>query len=117
MDFLIMESSFSILFLDSFKYIQPLNLEPNTIEEINFQSFSLKNQKGEILNNNYRLLKINLKLSCKKVANPSLKNTIAISAFLLLRMLSHCLSEDVFHTGLIRYLNKQLVKYYNFIQK
>jgi len=114
MDFLVMETLNSILFLDSLEYTQSLNLEPNTIEEIKFKFSPLKNQKGEILNKNYRLFKINLKLSYKKIANPSLKNMIVISASLLLRMLSHCLSDDVFHTGLIRYLNKQLVKYYNF---
>ncbi|KAG5311631.1 AMPN Aminopeptidase, partial [Acromyrmex insinuator] len=96
MDFLIMETLNSILFLDSLEYTQPLNLEPNTIEEIKFKFSPLKNQKDYS----------NLKLSYKKVANPSLKNTIVISASLLLRMLSHCLSDDVFHTGLIKYLNK-----------
>jgi len=100
MNFLIMKTLNSILFVDIFEHTQPLNLEPNTIEEINLKSSSLDDQKGDIF---------------KKSQTLFLKNTIIISAFLLLRMLSHCLSDDVFHTGLVKYLDKQLVKYYNFI--
>lgn len=71
-DLLVTKTLNSILFMDSFEHVQPLNLEPNTIQEINFKSSLLDDQK----------------------------------ASLLLRMLSHCLSETVFHTGLLKYLDK-----------
>ncbi|XP_011172905.3 thyrotropin-releasing hormone-degrading ectoenzyme isoform X2 [Solenopsis invicta] len=70
-NFLVMKTLNSILYMDSFEHTQPLNLEPNTIREMN-----LKPSQGDQ------------------------------KAFLLLRMLSHCLSDDVFHVGLIRYLDK-----------
>jgi len=48
MNFLIMKTLNSILFVDSFEHTQPLNLKPNTIEEINLKSSSLDDQKGDI---------------------------------------------------------------------
>ncbi|XP_071650933.1 aminopeptidase N-like [Temnothorax longispinosus] len=58
----------SILLMNHFE----LNLEPNTIEEI----------------------------------NSKFKKHNSLKASQLLRMLSHCLSDEVFHAGLVKYLNK-----------
>ncbi|XP_012230689.2 aminopeptidase N-like [Linepithema humile] len=65
-----------MLIMDSFEHVRPLNFKPKT--------------PGEIY------------------AKASSQDTITDNrkASLLLRMLSHCLSDDVFHTGLIEYLNK-----------
>lgn len=38
----------SIFFMDSFEHTRPLNLEPNTIEEINLKSSSQDDRKGNI---------------------------------------------------------------------
>jgi len=48
MDFLVTKTLNSILFMDSFEHTHPLNLEPNTIEEINLKSSSQDNYKGNI---------------------------------------------------------------------
>lgn len=52
MDFLVTKTLNSILYMDSFEHTQPLNLEPNTIGEINLKSsspyFSQNTNKGNI---------------------------------------------------------------------
>lgn len=97
--------------INKFEYVRPLNLEPNSPAEINSKIHSLSDdRKGNIFFNK----KIKLKFIIKRHFNHNfsfLNNIIIISAFLLLRMLSHCLSDNVFHTGLVKYLEKQLVKY------
>lgn len=103
-----------MLVIDSFEYVRPLNLEPNTLEEINYKSSLTDDRKGKIFK------KIKLKLIIKRYFNYNssfLRNIIIISASLLLRMLSHCLSDNVFHTGLAKYFEKQLVKYIAFLYK
>ncbi|XP_071650930.1 aminopeptidase N-like [Temnothorax longispinosus] len=72
-DFLVTKTLDSVLLRDSFEHAKPLNVEPNTIKEIN--------------------LKVSSQASHK--------------ASQLLRMLSHCLSDDVFHAGLVKYLDKR----------
>ncbi|XP_050466427.1 aminopeptidase N-like isoform X2 [Cataglyphis hispanica] len=64
----ISKTLFCKLIINSMEYVQPLNLEPNTPEEINSKS--------------------------------------SVLAFPLLRMLSHCLSDNVFHTGVVKYFEK-----------
>lgn len=110
MEFLTTKTLNLMLIMDSFEHVRPLNFKPKTPREIQAKASSqdtiTDDRKGNIFFLNKKRFKIQIYYQ-KIVNNFFLKNTIIISAFLLLRMLSHCLSDDVFHAGLIEYLNKQ----------
>jgi len=98
-----------MLIIDSFEDTWPLNTEPN-MKKIDFKLYLYNYYStGNVLINEQIRLR-NKYLSEIDDLNRGmfrLRNAIIISAFLLLRMLSYCLTEDVFHAGLIRYLDKQ----------